>query len=63
MLFIYLGLCWVFVAAWVFSSGDEQGPLFTAVPKLLTVALRHKGFSGCSSQALEHRLSSCGAGA
>ena len=47
-----------------FSSCSEQGLLFIAVRGLLTavasvvVAL---GLSSCGSQALERRLSSCGA--
>ena len=33
--FIYLWLCWVFVAAWAFSSCGKQGLLFVVVHGLL----------------------------
>ena len=76
-LFIYLRLCWVFVAAHgLFSGCGERGLLFVAVcGPLIAVASRcgaqalgrrasvvvARGLSSCGSQALEHRLSSCGA--
>ena len=52
-----------------FSSCGEWGLLFAAVRRLLVAVLlllrstgsRHTGFSSCGTQALECRLSSCGA--
>ena len=53
-----------------FSSCGERGILLVAVrggfslwwPLVAEHGLsRHAGFSSCGSQALEHRLSSCGA--
>ena len=52
-----------------FSSCGERGLLFVAVRGLLiavasllwSTGSRHAGFSSCGSQALERRLSSCGA--
>ena len=58
------GLRWVFVATWAFFSCGERGLLFVAVHGLLllqSTGSRHVGFSSCGSQALERRLSSCGA--
>ena len=75
ILFIYFWLHWVFVAAWAFSSCGEWGLLFVVVHRhLIAVASRggawaldmwasvvvEHGLRSCSSQALEHRLSSCG---
>ena len=40
---------------WLFYSCDEEGH------SCGTQALGHAGFGSCSSRALEHRLSSCGA--
>ena len=75
--FTYFWLCWVFVAAWAFLWLGWAGLLFTAVCRLLIVVaclLEHglwdrqawvvvaHGFSSCSFQALEHKLSSYGAG-
>ena len=52
-LFIYFWLHWVFV---------EVRGLFIAVASLLrTTGSRHAGFSSCGSQAVERRLSNCGA--
>ena len=64
--------------AWAFSSCGERGLLFVAVHRLLivlasrcraqalgvqaSVVVAH-GLSSCGLRALEHRLSSCGAGA
>ena len=53
----------------LFSSCSNWGLLFIAVHRLLfwwlfllrSIGLRTRGLSSCSSQALEHRLSSCGA--
>ena len=72
--YIYFWLHWVFVAACGLSLVESSGGCsLVAVCRLLTVgasncsgfccgaqALGHSGFSGCSSQAREHRLSSCG---
>ena len=60
-----LGLC---CCAWAFSSCGERGLLFVAVRGLLIAVaslvaahgLYACGLSSCGSQALEHRLSSCG---
>ena len=69
-IFIYLQLCWVFVAErGLFSICDEWGLFFVAVHGLLITVVssvaeqssRLEGFSSCSSQALERGLSSCGA--
>ena len=46
-LFIYFWLCWVFVAAWAFSSCGERGLLFVAVHGLLNAV---------ASLVVEHRL-------
>ena len=70
-LFIYLFLAalGLLCCTRAFSSCGEQGLLLLAVRGLLTVVLllrstgsKHAGFSNCGSQALERRLSSCGAG-
>ena len=71
--FIYFWLCWDFVAVCrvFFSSCGEWGLLFVVVCRLLIVVplllqstgSRSVGFSSCGLRALEHRLSSCGAGA
>ena len=61
---IYFWLCWVSVALWTSSRG-EQGLLSLGVLRLLSAAasrrraqaLGRAGFSSCSSRALEHRLS------
>ena len=63
-----MGLC---CCARAFSSCSERGLLFVVVCGLLTAVAsplqsmgsRRVGFSSCGSRALEHRLSSCGAGA
>ena len=70
-LFIYLltyfWLWCVFVAAWAFSSCSKRGPLsgcgggFSLWWLLLwDTGSWPRGFSSCGSQALEHRLNSCG---
>ena len=68
--FIYFWLHCVSVAvSQLFSSFNKQGLLPVAVCRLLIAvtslataqALGRAGFSSCSSQALEHRPSSCGA--
>ena len=48
---------WVFIAAWAFASCREQGLLFSCGVR----ASHCSGFSYCGAQALEHRLSNCGA--
>ena len=45
--FIYFCLCWVFFAAWAFSSCGKQG-LFVVMHGLLTAV------SCCGAQALGH---------
>ena len=60
IVFIYLGLCWVFVAV-RFSSCSEQR-LRSGCGGFScgrAWALGHGGVSGCSSQAPEHKFSSC----
>ena len=70
ILFIYFWLHWVFVAAYGLSQvAVSQGysSLWCAGFSLWWLLLlrstgsRHAGFSSCGSQALECRLSSCGA--
>ena len=72
--FMYFWLCWVFLAAWVFSLVGANGVyslaavlglwlLFWGVQTSaawVSVVVAH-GLSSCGSQALEHRLNSCGA--
>ena len=69
-LFIYFWLHWVFVAAHGLSlvvvSGGYSSLQCTGFSLrwllfLWSMGSRHVGFSSCCSQALEHRLSSCGA--
>ena len=68
---VYRGLCWVFATAQAFSliAASRDYSLVSLRGLLVAVAflvadpraLGHKGFRSCSSQALEHRLSSCSA--
>ena len=75
-MYFYFWPCWVFTAAWVFSSCGECGLLsfavcafLTAVASLVPHELEGKensvvvagGLSGCGSQALEHRLNNSSA--
>ena len=69
-LFIYFWLHWVFVAVCGLSlvavSGGHSllqcaGFSLRWLLLLRSMGSRHMGFSSCGSQALEHRLSSCGA--
>ena len=69
-LFIYFGLCWVFVAvhrlslvvaSWGYSLLWCVGFSLWWLLLLQSMGSRHAGFSSCVSQALESRLSSCGA--
>ena len=71
-LFIYFWLRWVFVAACglslVAASGGSSwlqcaGFSLQWLLLLRSTGSRCTGFSSCGSQALERRLSSCGAGA
>ena len=66
--FICFWLCWVFVAAWVFSLVAVHGPLIACsgfsccgagVVGCVGLAVAC-GLSSCDSQALGHRLNSCG---
>ena len=75
--FIYFWLCWVLVTAWIFQScsqpslllchcgawgshcGDSSCGAQALGQQALVVVVR--ALSSCRSQALEHRLSSCGA--
>ena len=61
--FIYLWLCWVFVAALGLSLVVAGGgySLSCGFSSCEAWALGHMGFSSCSSWALEHRFNSCGA--
>ena len=63
-------MCWVFIAAQVFSSCSKQGLLSSCAVRAShrsgfsccgTRALGHVGFSSCGPQALEHSLYSCDA--
>ena len=69
-LFIYFWLCWIFVAACglslVAASGAHSslrcaGFSLRWLLLLWSTGSRRAGFSSCGSQALERRLSSCGA--
>ena len=69
-LFIYFWLLWVFVAACSLSVVAESGSYSSLrcagfslwwLPLLQSTGSRHMGFSSCGSQAVERRLSSCGA--
>ena len=69
-LFVYLWLCWVFVAAHGlslvaasrgYSSLWCVGFSLQWLLLLQSTGSRHAGFSSCGSRALERRLSSCGA--
>ena len=67
ILFIYLRLCWVFVAAQAFLELWLVGAtlvaahgLLLAVASLVEHGLWHSGFSSCGTRARDHRLSSCG---
>ena len=69
-LFIYLWLCWVFVAAhglFLVAASGGYSSLWCAGFSLRWLLLlqstgsRRAGFSSCGSWALERRLSSCGA--
>ena len=60
LLFIYFWLCWVFVAAHVFSSCGARASHHGGVSSYGAQALGLEGFSSCSSGVLECGLSSCG---
>ena len=69
-LFIYFWLRWVFVAVGRLSivavsrgyySLQYVGFSLRRLLLLRSIGSRHTGFSACGTQALEHRLSSCGA--
>ena len=69
-IFVHLWLRWVFVAArrlsLVAASGGSSSLWCTSfslwwLPFLRSTGCRCSGFSSCGSQALERRLSSCGA--
>ena len=67
--FSYLAALGLRCCSWVFSSCGEWGRFSLVVRRLLTVVVslvwstgsRAHGLSSLSSQAPEHRLSSCGA--
>ena len=68
--FIYFWLRWVFVAAcriFLVAASGVYSSLWRGRLSLRWLLLlqstgsRHTGFHSCGSQALEHRLSSCGA--
>ena len=70
ILFIYFWLHWVFISACglslVAASGGYSSLRCTCFSLrwlllLWSTGSRHAGFSNCGSQALERRLSSCGA--
>ena len=69
-LFIYFWLCWVFVALCGLSLAAVSGGYSSLrcagfslqwLLLLQSTGSRCAGFSSCSLQALERRLSSCGA--
>ena len=57
---IYFWLCWVLVAARLFSSCGGEASHCGVFSCCRAQALGCMAFSGFSSWALEHRLSSCG---
>ena len=71
--FIYIWLCWVFIAAQVFPLVAASGGCSLVVMHGFLTVAEHRlsgmqafvvvahGLSGCGSRALEHRLSGCGA--
>ena len=67
MYLVYLWLCWVFVAMCGLSLVAASRGCFLVVVRGLLLGLLCCGaqalglvaFSSCSSEALEHRLSSC----
>lgn len=69
-LFVYLGLCWVFVAAWVLLQLREQGYsslavlgwLIAGASLLQSAGSRGVWASELQPQILEHRRNSCGQG-
>ena len=69
-LYMYIWLCWVFIATQFFPSCGKQGLLSSCgtwafycggVSRCRAQTLEHKGFICFGSQALECRLRSCGA--
>ena len=58
---IYFPLCWVFVAAWTFLQSRCAGFAWRGFSCCAAGAVGRVGFSSCGSQALERRLSTCGA--
>ena len=74
-IYLFIWLCWVFIADGLFPSCGEQEPLPTCrlLIVVATLVIEHRlwgmrasgfavhGLSSCSFQALEHRLNSCGA--
>ena len=68
--YVYLWLCWVFIAvrglslveaSGVYSSLQCAGFSLRWLLLLQSTGSRRAGFSSCGSRALELRLSSCGA--
>ena len=73
--YLFLAVLGLHCCTWAFSSCGEQGLLCVVCRLLTAVASRcrawalgtqasvvaARGLSSCGSQALEHRLSSCGA--
>ena len=60
ILFIYFWLCWVFIAAHVFSSCSAWASHHGGFSSYGAQALGVEAFSSCRSWVLECRLSSCG---
>ena len=76
LIYLFLVVLGLHCCVWAFSSCGEQGLLFLEVSGLLIAVASHCGaqvvgvwalvvvacrLNSCGSQALEHRLSSCGA--
>ena len=71
ILFVYICLCWVFVAVqaflkfrWAGAALSSWGALashYSGFFLLRSTGSRAYGLSSCSSRAPEHRLNSCGA--
>ena len=65
-LFIYFWLCMVGCSLVLESEGYSLVAVCRLLVAMASLVVKHRlwapGFSSCSSRALEHRLSSCGAG-
>ena len=60
MLFLLLPGLFSSCSAWGYSLVEASGLLIAVAALIVEHGLRSEGFSSCGSQALEHRLNSCG---